>query len=148
MRIPSYDDLTPSIPDIPARETFAEIGKFLPRADPPEVAPSPVAAFTPSSPLYACVCDPRGAVRSRTPHPASRIPDPGSRISDAVRLAAPHTPRHFLIARDFSPRIHRHGDSSVVLDISGLGGLLGNPHAIGAELARAAEGDGGTLRIA
>src|SRR3954462_8549089 len=109
MRIPSYADLTPSIPDIPARETFAEIGKFLPRADPPEVAPSPVAAFTPSSPLSACVCDPRAAVRCRTP-------PPGSRISDAVRLAAPHSPRHFLIARDVAPRIHRHGDSSVVLD--------------------------------
>src|SRR5204863_1751406 len=44
--------------------------------------------------------------------------------------------------------IARHGDASVVLDISGLGCLLGNPHAIGAELARAAEGYATTVRIA
>jgi protein ImuB len=142
MRIPSYDDLTPSIPDITARETYEEVGKFLPRADPPpQATPSPVDAFTPSSPLYACLCDLRAAVRSR-------IPDRGSRIPDATRLTASQTSPHFLIARDFSPRLHRHGDSSVVLDISGLGGLLGNPHAIGAELARAAEGYAATVRIA
>jgi len=42
------------------------------------------------------------------------------------------------IARDFSPRIECHGASTVVLDVSGLGRLLGDAHAIGAELARAA----------
>jgi protein ImuB len=41
------------------------------------------------------------------------------------------------IAQDFSPRIQRHGPSAVVLDVSGLGRLLGNPEAIGAELHRA-----------
>ncbi|MFL6281412.1 MAG: hypothetical protein ACJ731_14950 [Vicinamibacterales bacterium] len=139
MQIPSYDDLTPSIPDITARETFAEIGKFLPRADPPEVI-RPV-SYAASSELYACLCDSPAAGRSP-------IPDPGSRIPEATRLTAPHTASHVLIARDFSPRIHRHGDSSVVLDISGLGGLLGTPHAIGAELARAAERYAATVGIA
>jgi protein ImuB len=42
------------------------------------------------------------------------------------------------IAQDFSPRIQRYGAAAVVLDISGLGRLLGSPDAIGAELARAA----------
>jgi protein ImuB len=41
------------------------------------------------------------------------------------------------IAREFSPRIQRHGTGCVVLDVSGLEHLLGDPHAIGAELARA-----------
>ena len=41
------------------------------------------------------------------------------------------------IARDFSPRIQRYGAECVVLDVSGLGSLLGDADAIGAELARA-----------
>jgi protein ImuB len=41
------------------------------------------------------------------------------------------------IARDFSPRIERHGDSCVVFDVSGLERLLGDAHAIGAELEQA-----------
>jgi protein ImuB len=42
------------------------------------------------------------------------------------------------IARDFSPRIERHGPACVVLDVSGLGRLLGDAQAIGAELDRVA----------
>src|SRR4030095_6963471 len=42
------------------------------------------------------------------------------------------------IARDFSPRVQRAGHACVVLDVSGLGRLLGPPAAIGAELERAA----------
>jgi protein ImuB len=45
--------------------------------------------------------------------------------------------RLMAIAREFSPRIERHGDTDVTLDVSGLGRLLGDAHAIGAELARA-----------
>ncbi len=41
------------------------------------------------------------------------------------------------MARDFSPRIERYGETDVVLDVSGLGRLLGDARAIGAELARA-----------
>ena len=95
MRIPSYDDLTPSIPDITPRETFEEIGKFLPRADPPpEVTPSTIDALTPSTPLYACLRESRAAVRSW-------IPDPGFRIPESTRLTERHPSPHFLIARDF-----------------------------------------------
>ena len=39
------------------------------------------------------------------------------------------------IAREFSPRIQRYADA-VVLDVAGLGRLLGSPENIGAELRR------------
>ena len=41
------------------------------------------------------------------------------------------------IARDFSPRLECYGEADVVLDVSGLGRLLGDAHAIAVELARA-----------
>ena len=99
-------------------------------------------------PLYAClravavrripdpgcrIADPvpLGDLRTLDPDSEStRIPDPGSRIDRS----------HVLIARDFSPRIECHGASTVVLDVSGLGRLLGDAQAIGAELTRAAAG--------
>ena len=43
------------------------------------------------------------------------------------------------VARDFSPRLHRYGSDCVVLDVGGLGRLLGDPQTIGRELARAYE---------
>lgn len=130
MRIPSYEDLTPSIPDVNARQTFDQVENFLPR-----VAQSPTAIVesrlesTSRSGLYACLRhDPRAAPQ-------------------APPLRSDMSP-HFLIARDFSPRVERHGGSSTVLDVSGLGRLLGPPQAIGAELARAAAGYAAALRIA
>lgn len=57
-------------------------------------------------------------------------------------FACLRAPRHpdavFAIARDFSPRIQRYGASSIVLDVSGLGRLLGDADAIAAELHREA----------
>jgi len=129
MRIPSYDDLTRSIPDMTARETLGEIEKFLPRVDQPTV----IVASTPDSPgsslLYASLRQDLKTASQGPPPPPDGSP-------------------HFLLARDFSPRVERYGRSSTVLDVSGLGRLLGTPQAIGAELARAAEGDAATLRIA
>jgi protein ImuB len=52
------------------------------------------------------------------------------------------------IARDFSPRIERHGTACVVLDVSGLGRLLGDAQAIGAELNRAAADRAAADRVA
>lgn len=116
MRIPSYDDLTPSIPDITPRETVSQVKRFLPRPDAPP-APLPAADMgASSSSLYACLR-------------ATKTPSP-----------------FFAIARDFSPRIERHGSSTVVLDVGGLGRLLGDAQAIGAELDRA--GSSASLRIA
>jgi protein ImuB len=118
MRIPSYDDLTPSIPDIAVRDTLAHVKRILPRR---EEAAGPVArpdtAGTPGQ-LFACL-------RSTRP--------PG------VMMA---------IAREFSPRIERHGAACVVLDVSGLGRLLGDAHAIGDALAGVADDHASGIRVA
>lgn len=99
--------------------------RFLPRTEPPvENAVSPAEALATSAPLFACLR-------------ASRFP--GSTV---------HASPHLLIARDFSPRIECHGASTVVLDVSGLGRLLGDAHAIGAELTRAADAYGSSVQIA
>jgi protein ImuB len=118
MRIPSYDDLTPSIPDVTARDTLAHVSRILPPRDaaPGQVA-RPVAAAAPG-PLFACL-------RSTRP--------PG------VMMA---------VAREFSPRIERHGAACVVLDVSGLGGLLGDRHAIGEALVATADGHASGIRVA
>ena len=41
------------------------------------------------------------------------------------------------IAREFSPRIERHPGGTVVLDVSGLQRLFGDPQSIAEHLARA-----------
>jgi protein ImuB len=117
MRIPSYDDLTPSIPDITPRESLGQVKRFLPPSVVPAV-PRVTDAAQSSPHLFGCLR-------------ATRGPD--------VLLS---------IARDFSPRVERHGPSAVVLDVGGLGRLLGDPHTIGAELERAAAARAAGLRIA
>jgi protein ImuB len=117
MRIPSYDDLTPSIPDITARDTLAHVRRILPPRE-PESGDVARPAIATGGQLFACL-------RSTRP--------PG------VMMA---------IAREFSPRVERHGASSVVLDVSGLGGLLGDPQAIGDALAAAAEDHAPGIRVA
>src|SRR3990170_4595043 len=116
MRIPSYDDLTPSIPDITPRETLAQVSHFLPSRR-PEIGPASSAPTPLPGQLFGCL---------RSPRP------PG------VMLA---------IAREFSPRVERHGASCVVLDVSGLGRLLGDAQAIGAELDRAAADRAAGIRV-
>ena len=39
------------------------------------------------------------------------------------------------VAKEFSPRVQRYGTDCVVLDVSGLGRLLGDPQTIGSEIA-------------
>jgi protein ImuB len=119
MRIPSYDDLTPSIPDITPRETFSQVKRFLPRPDARAAAGQAPDTSASSPALYACL----------------RL---GARAPDTL----------LSLARDFSPRLERHGASSVVLDVGGLGRLLGDPQAIGRELERAAAVQAPGLRIA
>jgi protein ImuB len=121
MRIPSYDDLTPSIPDISVSETFAHLGRILLSSEGlarPSPLPSPVEADASSTRLFACL-------RS------TGVPE--------VLTA---------IARDFSPRLERHGSACVVLDVSGLGRLLGDAQGIGAELDRAAADRAAGIRVA
>ena len=64
-----------------------------------------------------------------------------------VRAARP-TPVVVELAREFSPRWQRQGPGCVVCDVSGLERLLGEPAAIGAELARAAAVYGPAVRVA
>ena len=111
MRIPSYDDLAPSIPDVQPGDRFAALHGLLdePRdTRPGETAPAAGATPAPGRPLYAALYGEPGAV---------------------ARLA--------VLAGEFSPRFERHGDRTVVLDVSGLERLFGTPAAIAADLARA-----------
>ncbi len=118
MYIPSYDDLTPSIPDITPGETFAHVRRILPQDHGPVVAGVGAPAGAASAQLFACLRS------SRTPD--ALVP----------------------IARDFSPRLERHGSASVVLDVGGLGRLLGDPQTIGTELQRAAAACSSQIRVA
>jgi protein ImuB len=115
MRIPSYDDLTPSIPDVSANDVFASVARLLPDSG-PVVRADAAPCGSADGQLFGCL-------RS------TRMPDA---LID--------------IARDFSPRIQRYGSGCVVLDVSGLGRLLGSPKTIGAELARAAADACGSRR--
>jgi nucleotidyltransferase/DNA polymerase involved in DNA repair len=101
----------------------------------PSTAPSTVPSTDPStpshpstpSPLYACL----HLLEPSPHHEAARSPDP---------LLA--------IARDFSPRIMRLSDTEVLLDVSGLGRLIGEPPAIAKELRRAAQEAGLSISVA
>jgi protein ImuB len=99
--IPSYDDLTPGIPD---------------------VLDGHVA-------LYACL-------RWRTQSPNPQIPQSPDPL--------------WAIAGDFSPRVMRVSGEEILLDVSGLGRLIGEPPAIAAALARALASAGlaNTARVA
>ncbi len=52
------------------------------------------------------------------------------------------------LAKDFSPRLERHGEDTIVFDVSGLGRLLGDAHGIAAALQQAATERGIKARIA
>ena len=116
MAIPSYDDLTPSIPDVKPGEVFSGLGlpavagaKAGTRGSGlglPAVAGAKAGDYTE---LYAALHDGDGAA----------------------------TDRLLAIAREFSPRIERRSGGTVVLDVSGLQRLFGDPRSIAEHLARA-----------
>jgi protein ImuB len=114
MKIPSYDDLAPSITDVHPRETFDFAARVVAYPEEPVVRGTMAPAVIGSAQLFAC-----------------------------LRMRGPARPGALMgLARDFSPRVERYGDSCVVLDVAGLGRLLGDAHGIAAELARTA-GDRG-----
>jgi protein ImuB len=119
MPVPSYDDLTPGISDVHPRDTFDQVTRIVPY-DEPVVARRPVAPAIGTDDLFACLQAPGTSM-------------PGALVS---------------LARDFSPRIERHGEGCVVLDVSGLGRLLGDAPGIAAELARTAQARGVKVRVA
>jgi protein ImuB len=114
MRIPSYDDLTPSIPDVSPGDVFASVARLLPGND---------QLPTPDSQILQCGF---GSWKLDVGSLFACLRSPG--MYEAIGR----------IAQDFSPRIQRYSPDAVVLDVSGLGRLLGSPHTIGAELARMA----------
>ena len=119
MRIPSYDDLTPSIPDVSPADVFESAERLLPSS-------GPVARRSPGA-APRTAHDPAG---SGAPAASAIVPlFAALHARDAAPLVA--------IAREFSPRLQRHGPSDVVADVAGLGRLLGDARAIGAELANA-----------
>ena len=109
MKVPSYDDLTPSIPDVEPADVFGSVDRVLPR-------PAPV-----------------GIGRERTGWPSAG----SSNVELYAALHGVPADTLVTIAREFSPRIQRQGSTDVVLDVSGLERLLGSPSTIAAELARA-----------
>ena len=117
MKVPSYDDLAPSIPNISFKDGSAQVARLLP---PPSRPATPFGGLETGVGQCHFAC-----------------------------LRSTRAPQAILtIARDFSPRIERHGASCLVLDVSGLGRLIGDAHAIGAELEREAIARGGGIRVA
>ena len=126
MKVPSYDDLTPSIPDIHPRDTFDQITRLVPLGGPVVARQALPDTHIPG--LFACLRAPR---------------------SDGHATGNGRPGALFSLARDFSPRIECH-DGCVVLDIAGLGRLLGNAEGIASELLRTAveRGIKGSIAIA
>jgi len=117
MPIPSYDDLTPSIPDVKPDEVFSGLG----------ARGSGLGSPSPGSK------DP-GPTNKNDVAPGSS--DPGD-LYAALHDADGATERLMAIAREFSPRIERHPGGTIVLDVSGLQRLFGGPQSIAEHLARA-----------
>ena len=129
--IPSYDDLTPGIPDVVDSKTVDQLALFL-RED---LRKSPAA--------------------QATRKPANRKPAHESHTNTALfaclRLrtaSAKATASLLAVARDFSPRVMRASDGEVVVDVSGLGRLIGEPPEIARQLARAMYDAGLTASVA
>jgi protein ImuB len=134
MRIPSYDDLTASIPDISPGEMLGSVSALLPEAG--LVVPRVTAASAPTHQLFAALHAAGGrpdadfvasAFRRKAAAGARLPPKGGSR--DVELLIA--------IACDFSPRIQQHAGGTVVLDIAGLQRLLGDAATIADHLSKA-----------
>jgi hypothetical protein len=135
MYIPSYDDLTPPIPDADIREMFAGAARMAPEAGSAR-GTWHVARGT----SHAA----RGT--SHAARGTSHMSGAGALFACLRSVRAPQA--MFQVARDFSPRIERHGAGCVVLDVSGLGSLLGDAQAIGFELERAARACASDARVA
>ena len=125
--LPSYDDLAPSISDVHPRDTFDQVTRLV------------------SSPEPVVTCDVR---RATSDIATCAIGHARTCLFACIRTPDADATALFALARDFSPRIERYGESCIVLDVSGLGRLLGDAHGIAAELRRAAEDRGLTPQIA
>ena len=130
--IPSYDDLTPGIPDVVDAEAVEQLTLFLARANPKSTNP-----------------------KSQNPKATNPNSDIGVReatrgcLYACLRLARTSNPQALLaVARDFSPRVMQASDIEVLVDVSGLGRLIGEPPEIARQLARAMYDAGLTASVA
>lgn len=116
MSVPSYDDLPPGIPDVVDSEKVEQLTVFL----------------------NAC----------QRPTPNVQRPTWGSLgrwelgIGNLYACLRRHDttgdlPALLAVARDFSPRVRQAGEREVLLDVSGLGRLIGPPAEIERQLAQA-----------
>ena len=118
MSVPSYDDLTPSIPDVHPRDTFDQVTHLIPHDEPIVERRTLPDSHAPG--LFAALIG-HGQTQKNTEF---------FRVFPCSSVTA--------LAKDFSPRIERHGDDCVVLDVAGLGRLLGDAQGIASELLRTA----------
>ena len=149
--IPSYDDLTPGIPDVIDSETVHQLENFL-RGD--LARPSDAQEIRRSTPAVACISSVYACLRSQPqtanrelltahgePHTANResafAKASASAKATADKSAGQAGDQLLAIARDFSPRVMRVSDVEILIDVSGLGRLIGEPPAIERELRRA-----------
>jgi protein ImuB len=123
MAIPSYDDLTPSIPDISAGEVFSAVATVLPRRH--------------SHLRQGYGGQDGGQAEPRAPSPESHAGELYAALHDDAAAAVSAVERLMAIAREFSPRIERHRGGTVVLDVSGLQRLFGDAQSLADHLARA-----------
>lgn len=138
MKIPSYDDLARSISDVHPRDTFDQVTRLLPPSDGPVVAgAAPVAPGTARRTSHGA----RGTLEA----PSTLTPPD---LFACLRARGATAAGLLSLARDFSPRIERHGDACILLDVSGLGRLLGDAHGIAAALQQAAADRGVKARLA
>jgi protein ImuB len=137
--IPSYDDLTPGIPDEVDAQSASQLTLFL-RNDlnrrpgdqeplPKKDSPDLLSSCSPPL-LFACL--------RRTVHPELQT----AHGELPAFAEAPARQALLALARDFSPRVMVASEREVLLDVSGLGRLIGAPPAIAAALARAVYGAG------
>jgi protein ImuB len=126
MRIPSYDDLTPSIPDVSPGDVFSSVAAVL------RQPAGSHGSSRDSSPVSA-----GSAPEPRAPSPDSRADELYAALHDPADGGLSTIERLMAIARDFSPRIERHRGGTIVLDVSGLQRLFGGPQSIADHLARA-----------
>jgi protein ImuB len=138
MTVPSYEDLARAIPDEIDAKSAHQIALFLRddlktvnrrTGDQEELAKknSPDLLISGKSSLFACL----------------RQTVPGELEAGSWKQKA-----LLAIARDFSPRVMVASDCEVLLDVSGLGRLIGEPPAIAAALARSIEEAGVTANVA
>ena len=161
--IPSYDDLTPGIPDVVDSEAVDQLTLFLrndlqkrsevqePRRHAQGTHAHASAPAAPHAQLFACLrLAASGKLQTADPRPsAASALRPVASVLPPAPCALPSAPCPLLaIARDFSPRVMRASDVEVLVDVSGLGRLIGEPPEIARQLARAMYDAGLTASVA